>query len=124
MLSLDYKSGKSIHEQIQDGIKSLIMSGGIGENEQLPSVRELSVMLTVNPNTVQKAYKELENSGFIYSVRGKGSFAAKIDCADEKTALRLLGEIEKSAEELKFMNVGKERILELIDKIYSKEDEK
>ncbi|MBQ8002488.1 MAG: GntR family transcriptional regulator, partial [Clostridia bacterium] len=51
MINLDYKSGKSIHEQIQDGIKKLIMTGILKENEQLPSVRDLSLTLTVNPNT-------------------------------------------------------------------------
>lgn len=76
MINLDYKDGRTLHEQIEDGFRSLIISGILKPDEQLPSVRELSISLTVNPNTVQKAYKELENAGFIYSVKGKGNFVA------------------------------------------------
>ena len=67
MLSIDYKNPKSIHEQIEDGIKELIVNGVLKENEKIPSVRELSVSLTVNPNPVQRAYKELEFSGSVLS---------------------------------------------------------
>ena len=76
MINLDYKDGRTLHEQIEDGFRGLIISGILKPDEQLPSVRELSISLTVNPNTVQKAYKELENAGFIYSVKGKGNFVA------------------------------------------------
>ena len=69
MIKLDYMDSRSLHEQIKDGIKSLIINKILLEDEQLPSVRELSISLTVNPNTVQKAYKELESEGFIYSVK-------------------------------------------------------
>ena len=60
MISLDYKDGRTLHEQIEHGFRELIISGILKAHEQLPSVRELSISLTVNPNTVQKAYKELE----------------------------------------------------------------
>lgn len=78
MISLDYKDSKSLHEQIESGFKGLIISGVLSVDEQLPSVRELSISLTVNPNTVQRAYKQLEADGFIYSVKGKGSFVADV----------------------------------------------
>ena len=79
MIKLDYKSAKPLHEQISMGIKELIFSGILKPDEQLPSVRELSVSLTVNPNTVQHAYKSLETEGIIYSLRGKGNFVAKAE---------------------------------------------
>lgn len=122
MINLDYKSGKSIHEQIQDGIKNLIMNGVMKEEEQLPSVRELSLSLTVNPNTVQKAYKELENNGYIYSVKGKGNFVAKIEKVNPQTVSRLLEELGKTVRELEFSGVKKEEIYKLIDEIYKKEN--
>ena len=78
MINLDYKDARAIHQQIEDGIKQLIISGIMLPDEQLPSVRELAVSLTVNPNTVQRAYKQLENDGFIYSVKGKGNFVSKV----------------------------------------------
>ena len=122
MIKLDYKSGKSIHEQIQEGIKSLIMNSVLKEDEQLPSVRELSLALTVNPNTVQKAYKELENSGFIYSVKGKGNFVSAVKKADEETVNKLLEEIRKNARELKFLGVGYSEIEKITAEIYQKEE--
>ena len=76
MINLDYKYSKSLHEQIEHGIKQLIINGILTPDEQLPSVREMSVSLTVNPNTVQRAYKQLETEGFIYSVKGKGNFVS------------------------------------------------
>lgn len=123
MINLDFKSGKSIHEQIQDGIKSLIMSGVLKEYDQLPSVRELSLSLTVNPNTVQKAYKQLESDGVIYSVKGKGNFAAKIK-ADEETVLKLLEDVRKTVREGAFLGIEKERITAVIDQIYSEKEDK
>ena len=76
MLNIDYKDPRSIYEQIVAGIKEYIVKGVYGEDEQLPSVREMSVSLTVNPNTVQKAYRELEREGYIYTVKGRGCFVA------------------------------------------------
>lgn len=74
MFQLDLKSRKSIYEQVVDNTKELIVAGVLPPNEKLPSVRELSKTLTVNPNTVQKAYRELEHQGFVYSVSGLGTF--------------------------------------------------
>ncbi len=121
MISLDYKSGKSIHEQIQDGIKKLIIGGALCEGDKLPSVRELSISLTVNPNTVQKAYKELEMNNVIYSVPGKGNFVAEVKKADEESRKKLLEDFEKTLAELKFAGVEKTELTKTINKIY-KED--
>ena len=75
MFQLDMTSHKSIYEQVVDNIKELIMTGVLAQGSKLPSVRELSKDLTVNPNTVQKAYRELEREGFVYSAAGRGTFA-------------------------------------------------
>lgn len=77
MFQLDLKSRKSIYEQVVDNMKELIIAGVLPPNEKLPSVRELSKMLTVNPNTVQKAYRELEHQSFIYTVAGLGTFVSE-----------------------------------------------
>lgn len=123
MINLDYKSGKSIHEQIQDGIKSLIINGVLKEDEQLPSVRDLSLMLTVNPNTVQKAYKQLESDGIIYSVKGKGSFASKVK-ADAETVKKLFDVLEKTLVEMRFLEIEKSEIESIVDKIYHEREDK
>ena len=74
MILIDYKSRKPIYEQIIDNVKELIVSGVLERDEQLPSVRQLAQELTINPNTIQKAYAELERQGVIYSLKGRGSF--------------------------------------------------
>ncbi|CAH1218877.1 MULTISPECIES: GntR family transcriptional regulator [Paenibacillus] len=76
MFELDVRSRKAIYEQLVDKFKEMIVYGVLKPDEQLPSVRSLSTELTVNPNTVQKAYRELEREGFIYSLQGKGSFVS------------------------------------------------
>ena len=76
MFQLDLKSRDSIYEQICNQIKELIVTGVLKEDEKLPSVRELSKILTVNPNTVQKSYRELERQGYVYTATGLGCFVA------------------------------------------------
>lgn len=78
MFQLDLKSRKSIYEQVIDNLKEQIMTGRLAMGEKLPSVRELSKIITVNPNTVQKAYRELERQGYIYTTGGVGTFVADI----------------------------------------------
>lgn len=72
MFELDVRSRKPIYEQLTDKVKEMILHGILQVDEQLPSVRTLSQQLTVNPNTIQKAYRELEREGYIYSLQGKG----------------------------------------------------
>ena len=83
MISLNYRDPRPIYEQLEEKLRRMILSGAIAEGERLPSVRELAGQLAINPNTIQRAYRELEQAGFIYSVPGKGSFAAKLSGVDE-----------------------------------------
>lgn len=76
MFQLNYQSHKSVYEQIVDNIKEQIMTGVLKENTQLPTVRELSQLLTVNPHTVQKAFKTLDQEGYIYTIANKGTFVS------------------------------------------------
>ena len=76
MFRLDERSHNAMYEQVMDNLKELIMTNVMNENDKVPSVRELSEQLMINPNTVQKAYKELEREGYIYTVSGKGSFVS------------------------------------------------
>ena len=123
MIKLDYKSGKPIHEQITQGIKELIIRGALKKDEQLPSVRELSVSLTVNPNTVQRSYRTLESEGIIYSVRGKGNFVSDVIKADQKQLDLLYEALDETLEELRFWGESKESILKILDKVYEERNE-
>lgn len=77
MISLNFRDKRPIYEQVVDRLKELMVVGALPENEQLPSVRSLAVELSINPNTIQRAYGELERQGYIYSIKGKGNFVAE-----------------------------------------------
>ena len=79
MIFVDVKDSRPIYEQVVDRFKLLILKGVIGQDEKLPSVRNLAVELSLNPNTIQRAYGELERQGYIYTVKGKGNFASGSD---------------------------------------------
>lgn len=74
MLQLDFGDHRPLYEQIRDKMKDLIINGILADNDKIPSVRELASTLAINPNTIQKAYKELENEGYIYSLKARGNF--------------------------------------------------
>ena len=76
MIMLDYRDPRPIYEQVKVKLEEMILSGVLKQDEQLPSVRSLAMDLSINPNTIQRAYNELEQSGYIYSVRGRGSFVS------------------------------------------------
>lgn len=97
MFSIDLTSRIPIYEQIYKKIIELIVQGTLCENDQLPSVRSLAKSAGVNPNTVAKAYQELERNGIIYSVQGRGSFISKPDSRVYQSAV--LDEFDKSAQE-------------------------
>ena len=76
MIALDYRDRRPLYEQIIERFQDLMYQEVLKQNEKLPSVRSLAMELSINPNTIQRAYTELERQGFIYSVKGKGSFVA------------------------------------------------
>ena len=77
MLSLDYRDARPIYEQVRDGLRRLMVTGALAQGEKLPSVRSMASTLAINPNTIQKAYRELEAEGYVYTVAGKGTFVAE-----------------------------------------------
>ena len=89
----------------------------MASGDQLPSVRELSVDLTVNPNTVQRAYKTLETEGVIYSIRGKGNFVAESHQADNRTLDKLYFSLAEIVRELAFYGESEEKILKITSNI-------
>ena len=116
MFQINLRSPQSIYEQIVDNIKELIVRGVLEEDSELPSIRELSRSLTVNPNTVQKAFKELEREGFIYKVKGRGTFVSprhetKIDPAAVK---KISADIRNSVQELCYLGLPQEEIRTLV----------
>lgn len=75
MIPIDLMDSRPIYEQVTERFKMLILRGVIKADEKIPSVRNLAVDLSINPNTIQRAYAELEKQGYIYTVKGKENFA-------------------------------------------------
>lgn len=93
MLTLNYRDSRPIYEQIKDGLRRMVVSGALAPDEKLPSVRALATQLSINPNTIQRSYNELEAEGLIYSVPGKGSFVSPDRSARPPAAPGADGEI-------------------------------
>lgn len=106
MLNLDYRDARPIYEQVKDGLRRLMVTGVIQEGEKLPSVRTMAGTLAINPNTIQRAYEALEAEGYVYSVPGKGSFAAPNTGVDEGRKHDLLQTFDQTAGELLFLGVS------------------
>ena len=114
MISLNYRDSRPIYEQIKDGLRKLIVTGAMKPDEKLPSVRALAQQLSINPNTIQRAYNELESEGYIYSVPGKGSFASGDSGAEEARKQELMGKVREMVTELKYLGVSEEDLLTLV----------
>ncbi len=110
MLQLNYRDGRPIYEQVRDGLRQLLVAGAIQPGEKLPSVRQLAGQLAINPNTIQRAYEALEQEGYVYSVPGKGSFAARREEIDHNRREELLEQLDKIAGELMLLGVTPEDI--------------
>lgn len=121
MLKVDPRSSTPIYEQIQLGIKELILKGALQGGDKIPSVREMSALLTINPNTISKAYGELERAGIIETLRGKGTYVVdnfnrKVD---EKKMQNISEELKKIILEANYNGMDKESFIELALKIFS-----
>ena len=117
MISLNYRDPRPIYEQLEEKLRRLILSGAIGEGEKLPSVRELASQLAINPNTIQRAYRELEQNGFIYSVPGKGSFAGKLSGVDEGRRAELREKLLAIWTELLQLGENSEHLIALLKQV-------
>lgn len=100
MIHLDYRDARPIYVQIMDALRQQITVGILRSGEKLPSVRELAVELSINPNTIQRAYRELEMQGWIATVQGKGCFVCGVPSGDAREEARLLRQFEEAARKL------------------------
>lgn len=123
MLQIDYRDRRPIYEQIREKMKELIIKGVLKPDEKIPPVRELAQSLTINPNTIQKAYKDMEDKGYIYSVRGKGSFVSPAgQWVDDKKLDELVRSFEKLVSEMIFFGADRERVISIVNGLYQREE--
>lgn len=117
MVQLDYRDARPIYEQIKQELRRLVVSHAISENEKLPSVRELAARLAINPNTIQRAYRELESEGYLYTLPGKGTFAAGQPSFPAERQQELLSQFDEIVTELLFLSIKKEDLTDRIEQL-------
>ena len=110
MININFRDARPIYEQVKDGFRQLILSGVLPADAKMPSVRELAGQLAINPNTIQRAYRELEAEGYICSVPGKGSFVMDRSAAAAARRSELLGELDALVQELQLLGMTEEEL--------------
>ena len=120
MIKIDSRNSRPIYEQIIDSIKENILKGILRPGDKLPSVREMSSMITANPNTVSRAYMELERQGVTETLRGKGTFVSSNykPKVEEESMEKLKDDIKKIIVEAYYMGIEKEDMIQIIDDLY------
>lgn len=111
MKFIDYQDGRPIYEQIAESYKMMILKGILQPDERMPSVRKLAMELSTNPNTVQRAYTELERQGFLYSVKGKGNFVKGGPDLKEKKKQELVERLEDVFREAEDVGITRDELL-------------
>lgn len=117
MIQLNYRDAKPIYEQVKDGIRKLIVAEALLPGEKLPSVRELAAKLTINPNTISRAYRDLEAEGYLHSENGKGTFVAEEIHVTQERTRELLDSFDALVSELFFLSVSEEELMGRVTQI-------
>lgn len=110
MININFRDSRPIYEQVKTTLRKLIVSGAMSPDEKLPSVRELASQLVINPNTIQRAYRELEQEGYIISIPGKGSYANLSAQVDEGRKKELLTAMDEIVAELLYLDVTSDEL--------------
>ena len=112
MVHLDYRDARPIYTQIIDGVKEQITTGVLMPGDKLPSVRELAGILTINPNTIQRAYRLLEFNGWIVTIPGKGCFVCDNETTREKEWQRWYTAFDEASAMLQSLGVTREQLVQ------------
>ena len=114
LIQINYNDSRPIYEKVKESLRQLILSGALPAGEKLPSVREQAMSLSINPNTIQRAYRELEQEGYIFSVPGKGSFVAQGGGARAARRAELTEKLRALVDELAALGLTREEIALII----------
>ncbi len=118
MIVLDYRDKRPLNEQVAEKLMNLIAQGGLSPGDKLPSVRNMAVDLSINPNTVQRAYAALEEKGYIVSVTGRGNFVSEEESWRKNLRSEMISEFESVTRRVMTAGIGKEEALECVSRIY------
>lgn len=120
MILLDLKDSRPIYEQVAERLKELMILGVLEEDSQMPSVRSLATELSINPNTIQRAYGELERSGYLYTVKGRGSFVGSIRRLREAKREEAVRKMETLAKEAGGLGMSRGEFVQAAEEAYDK----
>lgn len=115
MIILDYKDRRPIYEQVIEKMEELMFLGVLKEHDPLPSVRSLAMELSINPNTIQRAYAELERQGYIYVVKGKGSFVSENKIMKENKRREVLNRLGAVIDEAVRLGIASDEVIQMVD---------
>ena len=115
MIQINYRDTRPFYQQIKDNVRHLVVSGALKKDDKLPSVRELAASLAINPNTIQRAYVELERQGYIYTVKGKGSFVADNQAMKENKKKEVLLKVSDMIDEAIRVGIPGDEIKNMVE---------
>ncbi len=110
MVALDHRDARPLYLQVKEHLRRMMLTGLLAPGEKLPSVRALATQLAINPNTIQRAYSELEAEGYVYSVSGRGSFVAETEGAQTQRIRELTAKLKPLLEELRALGYTQEAL--------------
>ena len=116
LIHINFRDARPIYQQVKEGFCQLILSGALPPGYKLPSVRELATSLTINPNTIQRAYRELEQEDYIVSVPGKGSFVCDGDQAAKARRQELMERFRQMVREMEQLGVSRSQLIQILMK--------
>lgn len=114
MILIDHRDRRPIYEQIIERFQQMILCGVLQPDAPMPSVRSLAVELSLNPNTIQRAYQELERTGYIYTMKGKGSFVSETAAAAANKRLQLQKELQAFTDKALLAGVSETELREML----------
>ena len=118
MILLDYRDKRPIYEQVVEKLEKMIISGGMEPLTRMPSVRSLAMELSVNPNTIQRAYAQLEQDGYLYTVSGRGSYVTAENEWRENKQSKVLKEWQNVTRQAKEAGFTEDKLAEYLHQIY------
>ena len=116
MILIDHKDRRPIYEQVIERFQQMILCGALQPNTPMPSVRNLAMELSLNPNTIQRAYQDLERTGYIYTIKGKGSFVSETGAAADNKRQEIINEMQLNVDKALLAGIAADELREMLEK--------
>lgn len=113
MIVLDYRDSRPLYQQVKDSLRRMMLTGLLEPDEKLPSVRSLATQLAINPNTIQRAYSQLETEGYVYTVSGRGTFVCEVREQNRQRRAEVIARVQPLMEELRDLGMTREEWTDL-----------